>query len=177
MSTPLHACRVVRCSRLCNRRGGQGVQQGAGRQSHSGGSITRLNDSLRAATATRRHTSFSTQTSSKSLQRGVASSFKILLTKVDLDRWGISMDESHLVILKRNLPTDSDGDAYCPATSHEQALACVRGAADEAWLLQVVRVGQTLLGQCSRSPGCERSSAFLTTHFSLASRGFASVAL
>ena len=81
------------------------------------------------------------------------------------------MDERRLVLLKQAFRPIPDCDAYYPATSHEQALACVRDAlADEEGIALITGgpgLGKTLLGQCFLERlGAEVSSAFLlTTHF------------
>ncbi len=81
------------------------------------------------------------------------------------------MEESRLVLLKRAFRPIPDSDAYYPATSHEQALACVRDAlADEEGMALIAGgpgLGKTLLGQCFLDRlGAGASSAFLlTTHF------------
>ena len=81
------------------------------------------------------------------------------------------MDESRLEILKRAFRPIPDSDAYYPATSHEQALACVSAALndDEGMALIVggPGLGKTLLGHCILERlGGEIATAFLlTSHF------------
>jgi general secretion pathway protein A len=81
------------------------------------------------------------------------------------------MDERRLSLLKQAFRPIPDCDAYYPATSHEQALACVRDAlADEEGLALIAGgpgLGKTMLGQCFLERlGAEAASAFLlTTHF------------
>jgi type II secretory pathway predicted ATPase ExeA len=81
------------------------------------------------------------------------------------------MDESRLEVLKRAFRPIPDSNAYYPATSHEQALACVSAALnDDEGLALIVGgpgLGKTLLGHCFLERlGDGIASAFLlTTHF------------
>ncbi len=81
------------------------------------------------------------------------------------------MDESRLESLKRAFRPIPDCDAYYPATSHEQALACARTAlAEEEGIVLISGgpgPGKTLLGQCLLDRmGAKTPSAFLlTSHF------------
>lgn len=81
------------------------------------------------------------------------------------------MDESRLEALQRAFRPIPDSDAYYPATSHEQALACAMAAlADDEGMALIVGgpgLGKTLLGHCFLDRlGSDVPSAFLlTTHF------------
>jgi type II secretory pathway predicted ATPase ExeA len=81
------------------------------------------------------------------------------------------MDESRLEDLKRAFRPIPDSDAYYPATSHEQALACARAAlADDEGMALIVGgpgLGKTLLGHCflDRLASDVPSAYLLTMHF------------
>jgi type II secretory pathway predicted ATPase ExeA len=81
------------------------------------------------------------------------------------------MDESRLEALQRAVRPILDSDAYYPATSHEQALACALTAlADDEGMALIVGgpgLGKTILGHCFLDRlGRDVPSAFiLTTHF------------
>ncbi len=81
------------------------------------------------------------------------------------------MDESRLEALKRAFRPIPNSDAYYPATSHEQALACASAAlADDEGMALIVGgpgLGKTLLGHCFLDRlGDNVASAFLlTAHF------------
>lgn len=81
------------------------------------------------------------------------------------------MDASRLEALQRAVRPIPDSDAYYPATSHEQALACALTAlAEDEGMALIVGgpgLGKTLLGHCllDRLGRAVPSAFLLTTHF------------